>query len=156
MYTWGGAPGILGPSAAAPVARPQDRPCAGHGGVAVVVQGQVVAEDVDAAEGPGGVARGGAFVAGDDDVPGLVQPVVLVHGEDLDLAGHCCRGRHRRESMRLELVNEPWDQAYQQGFSACTHGDCLDCHLFFFQSSKVNVPAVSVRSMPPDCNLTFT
>jgi hypothetical protein len=26
---------------------------AGHGGVAVVVQGQVVAEDVDAAEGPG-------------------------------------------------------------------------------------------------------
>jgi hypothetical protein len=99
---------------------------AGHGGVAVVVQGQVVAEDVDAAEGPGGVARGGAFVAGDDDVPGLVQPVVLVHGEDLDLAGHCCRGRHRRESMRLELVNEPWDQAYQQGFSAYTHGDCLD------------------------------
>jgi hypothetical protein len=27
MYTWGGAPGILGPGAVAPVARPQDRPC---------------------------------------------------------------------------------------------------------------------------------
>jgi hypothetical protein len=26
MYTWGGAPGILGPGAAATVARPQDRP----------------------------------------------------------------------------------------------------------------------------------
>jgi hypothetical protein len=27
MYTWGGAPGILGPGAAASVALPQDRPC---------------------------------------------------------------------------------------------------------------------------------
>jgi hypothetical protein len=26
MYIWGGAPEILGPGAAAPVARPQDRP----------------------------------------------------------------------------------------------------------------------------------
>jgi hypothetical protein len=36
---------------------------------------------------------------------------VLVHGEDLDLAGHCCRSRYRRELMKLELVNEPWNQA---------------------------------------------
>jgi hypothetical protein len=35
--------------------------------------------------------------------------------------------------MRLELVNEPWDQAYQQGFSVRTHGDCLNCHLTFFR-----------------------
>ena len=58
--------------------------------------------------------------------------------------------------MRLELVNEPWDQAYQQGFSVRTYGDCLNCHLTFFLEFEGECLGRLVRSMSPDYNLTFT
>jgi hypothetical protein len=60
--------------------------------------------------------------------------------------------------MRLELVNEPWDQAYQQCFSVRTHGDCLNCHLTFFLEFEGECPgclgSFNVTRLQPDFYLT--